>query len=339
MANLPVVSIFGAEGVVLKSEPCPHFETDELDCRCYKTDDKLYSILAKDHPACIVTFGNPNVFQKLNNAPFSVRKKWVHFDSTDDLPGKGIRVFDSVINHILVDRKDFPLVTVFTPAYKSGDKIMKPYHSLLTQVYRDWEWVIIDDSDDDGKTFKILTDLAKTDFRIRVYKAGQHSGIIGNNKRDACSLGRGEFFLELDHDDELTPMALQWMVSGYQKHPEVGFIYSDFAECYEDGGQFTYGPGWGLGYGTYREEEHNGIKYQVVNSPNISAKTIRHIVAAPNHLRSWRKSVYDQIGGHNPMIHVVDDYELMIRTFLSTRMALIPKMCYLQYRNQSGNTS
>ena len=39
------------------------------------------------------------------------------------------------------------------------------------------------------------------------------------------------------------------------------------------------------------------------------------------------------------MIHVVDDYELMIRTFLSTRMALIPKMCYLQYRNQSGNTS
>ena len=38
------------------------------------------------------------------------------------------------------------------------------------------------------------------------------------------------------------------------------------------------------------------------------------------------------------MLHVADDYELMVRTFLATRMGHIPKMAYVQYRNESGNT-
>jgi hypothetical protein len=191
----------------------------------------------------------------------------------------------------------------------------------------------------DGKTFAELTELAKKDYRIRVYRSSGRSGVIGSLKREACNLGRGEYLLELDHDDELVPKALQWMVTCYRKHPEVGFIYSDFSECYEDGNSFNYNPGWGLGYGTYRQETHNGIKYEVVNSPHINAKTIRHIVAAPNHFRSWRKKVYDEIGGHNNLIHVADDYELMVRTFLATRMGHLPEMCYVQYRNQSGNAS
>jgi len=264
---------------------------------------------------------------------------WLHFDDFSDLDKKGMAVFSCVVNNMLIQRNEFPVVTVFTPTYKTGDKIFRPYNSLLGQTYRDWEWVIIDDSHDSDKTFNTLNDLAKRDYRIRIYKSNQPSGVIGNLKREACDLGRGEYLLELDHDDELTPQALEWTIKAYSQHPEVGFIYSDFAECYEDGTPFVYNPGWGLGYGTYREEIHNGIKYVVVNSPRINAKTIRHIVAAPNHFRSWRKCVYDEIGGHNSLIHVGDDYELMVRTFLHTRMALIPRMCYVQYRNQSGNAS
>jgi glycosyltransferase involved in cell wall biosynthesis len=339
MPDLPVICVFGAENISLRSVPAPHFETEELDCRCYKTDEELYQILAKDRPATIVSFGNSASFSKLNAAPFCVRRMWIHFDNTDDLPKKGDAAFGCFLNNALARRNDFPLVTVFTPSFKTGDKILRPFNSLLAQTYKDWEWVIMDDSNDDGQTFDKLTEMAARDFRIRVYRANQHSGVIGNVKRTACDLGRGDFLLELDHDDELTPRTLEKLVAAYQKHPEVGFVYSDFAECYEDGNSFTYGPGWGLGYGSYREEVHNGIKYMVVNSPRINAKTMRHIVAAPNHFRSWRKKVYDEIGGHNDLVHVADDYELMVRTFLATRMALIPDMCYVQYRNESGNAS
>jgi hypothetical protein len=100
----------------------------------------------------------------------------------------------------------------------------------------------------------------------------------------------------------------------------------------------VYGDGWGFGYGSYRDETYNGLKYKVVNAPHINSKTIRHIVAAPNHIRAWRASTYREIGGHANEIHVADDYELMVRTFLHTRMARINYFLYVQYRNSEGNT-
>jgi hypothetical protein len=66
--------------------------------------------------------------------------------------------------------------------------------------------------------------------------------------------------------------------------------------------------------------------------------TIRHIVSAPNHLRAWRRSVYDALGGHSPLFHVADDYELCVRTFLHTRMVRIESVGYIQYYNATGNT-
>jgi hypothetical protein len=43
--------------------------------------------------------------------------------------------------------------------------------------------------------------------------------------------------------------------------------------------------------------------------------------------------VYFKIGGHNREIHVADDLELMMRTFLETRMVHIPRLAYVQYQD------
>ena len=96
-----------------------------------------------------------------------------------------------------------------------------------------WEWIIVDDSDDDGKTFKLLTGLAKKDHRIQVFKPWEHSGVIGKVKNWACSLGKGQILVELDHDDELTDYALDYVVKGFEQFPEAGFLYTDCAEISE----------------------------------------------------------------------------------------------------------
>jgi glycosyltransferase involved in cell wall biosynthesis len=340
MASLPVICVFGAKNVELLSAECPSFETRDMDVKCYSTDENLYEVLACDRPSCIVSFGDMRNFTRLASSPDFVLKMWIHFEDMNDLVKKGRQVFDCFIMNAIskIDRK--PLVSVFTPAFRSGDKILKPFMSLLGQTYKDWEWVIVDDSDDNGETFKMLSEMAEKDGRIRVYKEHKHSGRIGTVKRTACGIARGQYLVVLDHDDELTMDALKLIVDAFIQNPESGFVYTDFAECLEDGSMVTYPDGWGLGYGAYRQETHGGVKYMVVNSPNINPKTIRHIVAAPNHIRAWKKSFYDSIGGHSDMMHVVDDYELMVRTFLSTRMVHIPKLCYIQYRNMdgSGNT-
>jgi hypothetical protein len=46
--------------------------------------------------------------------------------------------------------------------------------------------------------------------------------------------------------------------------------------------------------------------------------------------------VYHAIGGHGSEIHVADDYELCIRTFLATRMVHVRRFGYKQYLSREG---
>lgn len=100
-----------------------------------------------------------------------------------------------------------------------------------------------------------------------------------------------------------------------------------------------YGDGFAFGYGHYREETHLGIKMNVAESFNINPKTIRHIVGVPNHIRAWRRSEYLKIGGYNRNLTIADDFELVVRTFLSTKMVRIPQLGYLQFIHESGSNT
>ena len=230
-----------------------------------------------------------------------------------------------------------PLITCFTPTYNTGVHLQRPYYSLLAQTYQNWEWIVIDDSPDgEDETWEQLQEMAKSDYRIKVFR-GMHTGNIGETKRQAAMMGRGEVVFELDHDDELTDNCLRDLANAIVDHPECGFFYSDFAECTPEGDTIEYGGGWGWGEGSYRREVYKGRTFAVVNAPPISPKSIRHIISAPNHFRVWRKSLYCTMTGHSKL-HVADDYEIMVRTFLATRMCHIPSFCYIQYRNPEGNT-
>jgi len=331
--KLPTICAFGHDDLKLVTPIQEDYEEKRLDCRCYFSDSNLEQVLIQDRPHVIITIGNRSSFPNLIKAPFEIRKRWLHYDTLPDLTQLGIDAYDRYLTNVYNGKEvdDSLLVTVFTPAYKTREKIYRPFQSLKEQTYSNWEWIIVDDSDDDGRTFKMLNNLAKKDHRIQVFKPWEHSGIIGKLKNWACSLGKGQILVELDHDDELTDDALDYVVKGFKQFPEAGFLYTDCAETYENGTSHTYRKGWAFGYGSYTDVEYKGKVYKSGSAGNINAKTIRHIVSTPNHIRAWRKSFYESIGGHNKELHVADDYEIMVRTFLKTRMIRVPKLCYIQY--------
>jgi O-antigen biosynthesis protein len=335
---LPVVCIFGAGALELKSEPeaQPH-ETNALKCLNYQSDENLEAILREVNPHVFVTVGGLAQFKRLNVAPFDVRRRWLHYADASDPQRMGREAFNCYLSVCLEEQKDPPLVSVFTPTYKTGQRFLRPYRSLLDQIYVNWEWVIWDDSDDNGETARMIEGLAAGDHRIRLIRAERHSGIIGDVKYNACMATRGQILVELDHDDELTGDCLDLIVKTWRQYPQCGFYYSDFAEVGPNLEPLKYGDGWGYGYGAYRSEDLRGNRLAVAVAPNINAKTIRSLVAAPNHVRAWRRDVYFATGGHNRQLHVADDMELMIRTFLETTMIRIPRLCYLQFQD-GGNT-
>lgn len=328
--SLPKVVSLGTD-IILKSIKGSNSESNELFQEKVTDEEAIEKIVNLD-PDCILTVGDSyKLFPSLSSLSADFRKRWIHLP---DGIGAGEASYSCAMNYILKSVEN-DIVSVFTPIYNTGEKILRTYKSLLSQTFTDWEWVVVNDSDN-LETLKILEKIK--DPRVKIYDFQKKSGgNIGEAKYRACALSRGKYLVELDHDDYLLPHALHDVVNGFEKYPDAGFLYTDCVEVDEQLQSLTYGETFAFGYGSYRKETHLGIEFLVADTPNINPVTIRHIVSVPNHLRAWRRNVYFQIGGHNRRLAIADDYELIVRTFLVTKIVKIEKACYLQYHH--GNNT
>ena len=66
----------------------------------------------------------------------------------------------------------------------------------------------------------------------------------------------------------------------------------------------------------------------VVIEDNIVNPVILHMPIA-NHVRAYRADVYRYVGGYRDLVYA-DDYDLMLRMFIYSRIIHIPKMLYIQ---------
>jgi hypothetical protein len=141
----------------------------------------------------------------------------------------------------------------------------------------------------------------------------------------------------MDHDDEILPTVLEDATNVFSKNEEIGFIYMDFINIYENGDNFKYGDHICKGYGSYYCQKYNGEWVYVYNTPNINNITLSHLVCCPNHPRIWRRDLLLKIGNYCEHLPICDDYEILLRTAINCKMAKIPKLGYVQYMNNSNN--
>jgi predicted SAM-dependent methyltransferase len=222
--------------------------------------------------------------------------------------------------------------SIITPEHDRNNIqfLQELYGSIVEQTYTDWEWVLYLNNNCKIEDLPLSFTLHP---QVRIHVAEDDNKNIGHIKNKAFSLGTGDVLVEADHDDILTPDCLDKLYSAYQD-PEVGFVYSDNAVLHMTGEFIPYNPEFGW---THRTFNWNGKQLTAMNSFPPSAQALGYIWYAPDHVRSWRKDVYHTIGGHNPDLSICDDHELMIRTYLNTKMHHIPEVLYI-YRVTGNNT-
>lgn len=335
--RLPRVLLLHDEDIKLKSYVAADYEDDRLIVQQIETDNNINEILSRFKPDSIVAIADDwTKFNNLSLQPLEIRNKWITLPEANDYTGE--HAYQCAMQNILKNDNS-ELISYFTPIYNTGKVLYRTYKSLQEQTFDNWEWVIVNDSTDGGKTLKIAENIANSDPRVKVYDFREKSnGIIGESKYRAATLCKGYLIAELDHDDYLTRDCTELLHRASKQHSDIGFFYTDSAEINDNWESFTYADGFALGYGKYEKVDIDGHLIDSCISPNINPKTIRHIVGVPNHVRAWRKDIYNLIGGHNRGLAIADDYELIVRTFLHTKMMRIPKLCYLQYMHSSNTT-
>ena len=327
--SAPKILYIGEGKPELKSNVHLGYEDTSLNVYYNETVDDV-------DPDAIVTVGGIEEQQvHLMCAPLDVRRRWVHFKEAPKNLGE--IAYNVAMNYIL--NTPIPKVSLFTPAYNTPlDRLWRLYNSIQAQTSYDWEWVIVNDSPKNKRLSEELKMLSKLDSRVKIFTFSKSSGgVIGDVKYKAASLCRGDLLAEVDHDDELMPKCVEYLIEASEARPESGFFYTDCVELNEQGQSMKYPEGFAFGYGSYRKEGDWDVNVCV----GVNPKTIRHIVGVPNHIRAWRKEVYHAIGGHNRRLSIADDYELIVRTFLHTRFCHIEALGYIQYiyNNSTGQNT
>lgn len=90
------------------------------------------------------------------------------------------------------------LISIIVPVYNAENSIQKCINSILSQNYKEFELIIVNDGSTD-KTEEICKQLSITDKRIKIYN--QHNGGVSSARNHGLKRSNGEYIVFIDSDD------------------------------------------------------------------------------------------------------------------------------------------
>lgn len=214
---------------------------------------------------------------------------------------------------------DQPLVSLIMAAYNTAGFIKAAIDSVKDQTYQNWELLIQDDGSTDG-TFEIANALAALDPRIKLEANKKNFG-CNMTLKSAAERASGIFYAHIDSDDLLERYAIEEMLKVFDKHPDVMFLYSDFAQIAQNGNMNNY-----------------QIEYY---SPSKDFDSTQLFNYGWRHFGMYRSEVFQHIHGYNEKLANVPgcgDGDLFMQIVEKFPAKRLPKVLYY-YRNHGNNIS
>jgi glycosyltransferase involved in cell wall biosynthesis len=202
-----------------------------------------------------------------------------------------------------------PKISVALAALNSERTLAAAISSLQAQSCGDWELLLMDDGSSD-LTLKIAQSFQ--DARIRIVADGVHRGLPGQLNR-AVKMARGKYLARMDADDIAYPNRFQKQVEFLENNPEID-LTAGWVTVFRSDGTLL------------------GSRRPPALHDQICARPWRGIpMAHPTwmgRIEWFRANPYkeDQVR--------MEDRELLLRTYRSSRFAVIPQVL-LAYREDS----
>lgn len=117
-----------------------------------------------------------------------------------------------------------PLVTVAMPVFNGGSHLPLAVKSIVSQSYKNWELLVIDDGSTDSALLQV-EDLI-VDDRVSIISDGHNKG-ISSRLNQAVAMAKGEFFARMDHDDISHPHRLLLQLKFLQKNTHIDLVSTD----------------------------------------------------------------------------------------------------------------
>lgn len=198
-----------------------------------------------------------------------------------------------------------PQVTVIMSTYNDEKYISRAISSVITQSFKNLEFIILSDASSD-KTDSIIAKYRKKDKRIRSYKNSIRKGITSNIKT-LIELSKADLIARIDGDDFwLNENKLQEQYNLFNNDRNLGMVGT-----------------WAKVIGKNNEKLYE-LKY------STSDKEIRRKILFENSFITssvmFRKPSHEDINSINLLNKYADDYNLWLLIGIKSTFANIPKI-------------
>lgn len=212
-------------------------------------------------------------------------------------------------------------VSIIIPIYKAEKFIERCARSLLNQNFNSIEYIFINDASPDD-SFKIVRELIEKSNRKEDIKLleNEHNLGVAKTRKKGMLEATGEYVIQIDADD--------WIESNM-----ISTLYNKAKQDNADIAVCDYYISFITGKETYRKEEYK---------PNIDFN-IKNIMLGKVHPAFWNTLIKRNLYVEKNIfpegkINMGEDYEMMLKLFLSTeKVTYIPKalLHYTQYNENS----
>lgn len=182
-------------------------------------------------------------------------------------------------------------ISVLMPVYNGAKYLDTAIDSVLTQTFKDFEFIIVDDNSTDSSQ-GIIKKYLKLDKRLVYIPLKRH---VGTSK--ALNIGlseaNGKYIARMDADDYSYPNRLKYQYKFMETHPEVGVSGGAIEVCDEK------------------------LKIRYIRRYPLRDKELRKIIflyspfAHPATI--WRRSLLEELSGYNENVPLSQDAELYFR--------------------------
>lgn len=126
----------------------------------------------------------------------------------------------------MIDNLRQPLISVVVPCFNHGKYLPTAIGSVLSQSYKHYEIIVIDDGSTDD------TKIVAEKYQGVIYVYQQNQGLSAA-RNTGISKSTGSFLVFLDADDWLVPGALKTNLSYFDKAPAIPFVSGAHEILYE----------------------------------------------------------------------------------------------------------
>ncbi len=117
-----------------------------------------------------------------------------------------------------------PLVSIVTPVYNTEKYLAECIESIITQTYKNWEYIIVNNCSTD-KSLEIAQYYSKKHERIRIHNNNDFLDVIQNVNNAAHQISAESKYCKFVlADDWIFPECIERMVEVAEANPSVGIV-------------------------------------------------------------------------------------------------------------------